>query len=103
MELGDRYLVVQRAAIGANPSKQAYNQGRDGGNPHGNNGDASQMLGRIAPDIVAAATAGDSNPTRVLQMLNMVTPDELTDDTEFEEIVEDIKEECGKVGGGMTE
>jgi splicing factor U2AF subunit len=89
MELGDRYLVVQRAAIGAG-------SGRSGGysNDYGN----SVNLPQVAPNVLAAATAGEAVPTRVLQMLNMVTSEELVDDEEFGEIVEDVKEECGKYG-----
>lgn len=34
-------------------------------------------------------------------LLQVVTPGELTDDEEYEEIVEDMKEECGKFGKRM--
>lgn len=51
-----------------------------------------------APSILAAAAGGDAAPTRVLQMLNMVAVEELTNDEDFKEIMEDIKEECGKFG-----
>jgi len=37
-------------------------------------------------------------PTRVICLLQMVTPDELTDDTEYQEILEDVEEECKKYG-----
>ena len=33
--------------------------------------------------------------------MNMVTPEELGDDEEYEDILEDIKEECGKYGQWM--
>ena len=92
MELGDRYLVVQRAAIGANPSKQGVYTGGLGESA------ISPNLGKVSSNIIAAATAGEAIPTRVLQMLNMVTPEELVDDDEYEDILEDIKEECGKFG-----
>lgn len=35
---------------------------------------------------------------QVLCLLNMVTPDELKDDEEYEDILEDIKEECNRYG-----
>ena len=92
MELGDRYLVVQRAAIGANPAKQGV---------YGTGPGESAMspnLGKVSSNIIAAATAGEAIPTRVLQMLNMVTPEEVIDDNEYEDILEDIKEECSKYG-----
>lgn len=37
-------------------------------------------------------------PTEVLCLMNMVAPEELLDDEEYEEIVEDVKEECSKYG-----
>lgn len=37
-------------------------------------------------------------PTEVLCLMNMVVPEELLDDDEYEEIVEDVREECGKYG-----
>lgn len=36
--------------------------------------------------------------TEVLCLLNMVTEDELVDDDEYDDILEDIKSECGKYG-----
>lgn len=98
MELGDRYLVVQRAAIGANPAKHgSHGHDRNGG---GGSGAANFTpdLSKVSTSILAAASAGDEEPTRVLQMLNMVTPEELINDAEYEEIIEDIKDECGKYG-----
>lgn len=41
---------------------------------------------------------GAGPPTEVLCLMNMVTPDELEDEEEYEDIVEDVKEECGKYG-----
>ena len=42
--------------------------------------------------------AGPGQPTEVLCLLNMVVPEELTDEEEYEDILEDIREECGKFG-----
>ena len=36
--------------------------------------------------------------TEVLCLLNMVQPEELADEEEYEDILEDIREECGKFG-----
>mmetsp|Transcript_19966 Transcript_19966/g.25153 ORF Transcript_19966/g.25153 Transcript_19966/m.25153 type:complete len:699 (+) Transcript_19966:104-2200(+) len=43
---------------------------------------------------------GDENgdPTRVVCLTNMVTPEELVDDQEFEDIKEDVADECNKFG-----
>lgn len=37
-------------------------------------------------------------PTEVLCLMNMVCPEDLLDDEEYEEIVEDVKDECSKYG-----
>lgn len=37
-------------------------------------------------------------PTAVLCLLNMVLPEELLDDEDYEEILEDVQEECCKYG-----
>ena len=36
--------------------------------------------------------------TEILVLMNMVTEEELRDDEEYEEILEDIKDECSKYG-----
>lgn len=85
MELGDRYLVVQRASVGQGGKSNAGG----GRGPHGN---VTADAQRFAPGIMAGSSA-EGDPTRVLQMLNMVTPEELVDDQDYEDIVEDTKEE----------
>ncbi|CCX34389.1 hypothetical protein FPQ18DRAFT_332752 [Pyronema domesticum] len=79
MELGDSTLKVQRASIGM---KQA----------------AGVEMGVNAMAMMAGTTSADLEPSRVLQLLNMVTPEELMDNDEYEEICEDIHEECQKFG-----
>lgn len=80
MELGDKTLVVKRASIG---TKQKA---------------ISTSSGGIAGITMLAEEEGQLRPTRVLQMFNMVTPEELQDDDEYEEISEDIRDECSKYG-----
>jgi len=76
MQLGDKKIIVQRASIGA-----------------------KSMAGMPAqiqvPGIVGS---GPGAPTEVLCLLNMVVPEELTDEEEYEDILEDIREECGRFG-----
>ncbi|XP_034088711.1 splicing factor U2AF 65 kDa subunit-like, partial [Gymnodraco acuticeps] len=74
MQLGDKKLIVQRASVGA---KNA--------NP--------------TSIIETPVTLQNSGlPTEVLCFLNMVMPEELVDDEDYEEILEDIREECCKYG-----
>jgi splicing factor U2AF subunit len=85
MELGDRYLVVQRASVGAKP-------GTPGMIPNLPYDQFPEIPRPIMP-------AGDSSAdARILLMLNMVTPDDLTDDQEYGDLYEDIKEECSNFG-----
>lgn len=37
-------------------------------------------------------------PTKVLCLTHVVSPDELKDDEDYEDIVEDMRMECGKFG-----
>lgn len=78
-QLGDRTLVVQRA-------EQGRNTGVSG-------------MGMVAHAILAQAQNQNEGPTsRVMLLLNMVTADELYDDQDYQDILEDINDECGKYG-----
>ena len=79
MQLGDKSLVVQLACAGsraqANPS--------------------------AFPQIQVAGidlSQGAGPPTEVLCLMNMVTEEELKNDEEYEDIMDDIREECMKYG-----
>lgn len=65
MELGDRFLKVQKASIGITQV-------------------AGVEMGVNAMSMLAGTTSNDSEVTRVLQLLNMVTPDELMSDDDYE-------------------
>ncbi|OJJ41791.1 hypothetical protein ASPWEDRAFT_99650 [Aspergillus wentii DTO 134E9] len=79
MELGDRHLKVVRASIG--------------------NTQASGLdMGVNAMSMFAKTTSQDLETSRVLQLLNMVTPEELMDNDDYEEICDDVREECSKYG-----
>lgn len=78
MALGDHSLKVQKASIGV-----------------------TQVAGEMsvnAMSMLAGTTAIDGDVSRVLQLLNMVTPEELMDNDDYEEIRDDIQEECEKFG-----
>jgi splicing factor U2AF subunit len=86
MELGDRFLVVQRASIGAKP---------------GMPGMPPEFFAPAMPrPIVPLGDASNPNPNNhtILLLLNMVAPEDLTDDTEYAEILEDVRDECSKFG-----
>lgn len=79
MELGESHLKVQRASIG---TQQA----------------SGLEMGVNAMSMLASTAVSDENHGRVLQLLNMVTAEELLDPEEYDEICEDVKEECEKYG-----
>jgi splicing factor U2AF 65 kDa subunit len=81
MQLGDKKLIVQRASVGA---KNAATTGQ---------------AAPVQIQVPGLSIVGSSGPaTEVLCLLNMVTPDELKDEEEYDDILEDIKEECNKYG-----
>jgi len=77
MQLGDKKLIVQRASIG------------------------QKTIAPNAPtqiQVPGMVSTGPGTPTEVLCLLNMVIPEELADEEEYEEILEDIRDECSKYG-----
>lgn len=86
MELGDKKLIVQRASVGAKSGlvlpPEAYA--------------AAAAIAEIPKPILPAGENNDE--ARILLMLNMVVPEELGDEQEYQDIYEDIKEECGSYG-----
>lgn len=77
MQLGDKKLIVQRASLGSKNAHQAPVQLQ-------------------VPGLNLQAGAGPA--TEVLCLMNMILAEELDDEEEYEDIVEDVKEECGKYG-----
>ena len=67
MELGDKHLKVQRASIG---NTQAAGLG------------VEMSVGAMS--MLAGTTSSEFEGGRVLQLLNMVTPEELIDNEEYE-------------------
>lgn len=82
-QIGDRALVVQRAATTGRATGAATEHG------------AAAFLAQSKILEVADAEEPES---RVMLMLNMVTADELYDDREYEDILLDVKDECEKYG-----
>ncbi|KAI3395905.1 hypothetical protein diail_690 [Diaporthe ilicicola] len=79
MELGENHLKVRKASIGITQV-------------------AGVEMGVNAMSMLAGTTSTDSEVTRILQLLNMVTPEELMDNEDYEEICDDVREECSKYG-----
>lgn len=82
--LGDRNLVVQRAAVGRNTGVNAPIPG------------SAAYLSQAIPHLMQ--NNADAPSSRVMLLLNMVTPEELYNDDDYNDIIEDINEECSKYG-----
>jgi len=87
MELGDRYLVIQRASVGA--------KGGTGVEP--NPALPYDQFPEI-PRPIMPAGRDVTMDALILLMLNMVTSDDLIEDDEYGDIYEDVKEECSRFG-----
>ncbi|KAI9882576.1 MAG: hypothetical protein M1823_005675 [Watsoniomyces obsoletus] len=79
MEVGDKLLRVRRSSVGV---QQA----------------SGLEMGVNAMSMLAGTTSQDLSEGRVLQLLNMVTAEELMDNDDYEEICQDVREECEKYG-----
>ncbi|KAH8128432.1 hypothetical protein ACSS6W_003510 [Trichoderma asperelloides] len=55
-------------------------------------------VGITAISGLASQTSNDIERSSVIQLLNMVTPEELIDNDDYEEICEDVQDECVKFG-----
>uniref|UniRef100_A0A183CN08 U2 snRNP auxiliary factor large subunit n=1 Tax=Globodera pallida TaxID=36090 RepID=A0A183CN08_GLOPA len=82
MQLGDNRLLVQLAAAGARQSVTHPST-------------AVQIAG-------IDLSKGAGPPTEVLCLMNMVTEEEIQLDEDYEDITEDIREECNKFGNVVS-
>ncbi|KAL7927579.1 hypothetical protein ACQKWADRAFT_277167 [Trichoderma austrokoningii] len=79
MDVGGKKLKVTKASIG--PTQVA-----------------NFDVGITAISGLASQTSNDIERSSVIQLLNMVTPEELIDNDDYEEICEDVQDECVKFG-----
>jgi len=89
MQLGDKKLIVQRASVGAKSGPLAAAL---------SGAAAISAPVQIQVPGLQNVSGGIGNPTDVLCLMNMVVAEELNDDEEYEDILEDIREECAKYG-----
>lgn len=85
MLFGDKKLIVQRASVGAKSGPLAQPG-------------MAQMGAPVQIQVPGFQTHGLGQPTEILCLMNMVQAEELMDDEEYEDILEDIREECSKYG-----
>jgi len=81
MRMGERTLTVRRATESA-PNQQM----------------GAQHTGMMPAAMNQAPPMPEMPASRIISLLEAVTPAELADDGEYSEILEDMKEECGRYG-----
>jgi splicing factor U2AF subunit len=96
MRLGDKTLTVRRAMSQENAKAVAsaagtVNTGLEMGLDPSRAAMQAMSLAGI-PSVPLGA------PSRIIVLLNMVTPEELEDDEEYSDILDDIKSECERFG-----
>lgn len=112
MQFSDKKLVVQRASVGAKGSAGGGGGGSGssmslGGSFPSNFG--MMMTGANTVPIIPVTlqvpgmssnlgSGGHFGATEVLCLMNMVTPEDLMDEEDYEDILEDIRMECCKFG-----
>mmetsp|Transcript_13062 Transcript_13062/g.21156 ORF Transcript_13062/g.21156 Transcript_13062/m.21156 type:complete len:547 (+) Transcript_13062:151-1791(+) len=90
LQIGERTLTVRRSDVQENQPIPAASVN-----------DVSNLSGAalLALSGLGPAPGSESKTeTRILVLLNMVTQEELADDVEYDDILDDIKTECGKFG-----
>lgn len=97
-EIGDKKLIVQRASVGAKSGPLAGAASLAGLNPAA----AAALLPPVQIQVPGLPNLSASSTPRVLTevlcLMNMVEPNELKDDEEYNDILEDIEEECRRYG-----
>ena len=102
MQLGDKRLIVQRASVGAKSGLSTTTSSSIPSSSSTTTINPAIISGPVTMQVpglqITAMTTAIGNPTEVLCLMNMVLPEELIDDEEYEEIMEDIRQECLKYG-----
>lgn len=110
-EIGGKNLIVQRASVGSKSGGHGGLSSGVGGGPGGtaamiHSAPHHQPHSLSIPPVQIQVPGLPSLPptsaprvlTEVLCLMNMVEPNELIDDQEYNDILEDIEEECQKYG-----
>lgn len=118
LKMGDKTLTVRRATASGQPKPDQANvlaqaqqqitmqklalQGGAAaalaGFPGLMSGISTGLMPGMMPGMATGVSAGLEVPTKVVCLSEVVTPDELKEDEVFEEIYDDMKDECGKYG-----
>eukprot|EP01018_Ginkgo_biloba_P036745 Gb_01578 [translate_table: standard] len=104
LKMGDKTLTVRRATASSNQPKPDQENVLAQAQQHialqklALQSTAFTGVPGLFPGMPAGASATLETPTKVVCLTQVVSADELRDDEEFDEILEDMREECGKFG-----
>lgn len=103
LKMGDKTLTVRRATISSGQVKSEQDTILAQAQQHiALQKMALQVGGLNLPGIGVGPVAPEEEPTKVLCLSEVITADELTDDGEYEDILEDMREEGRKFGDLMN-
>ncbi|GAB4831209.1 hypothetical protein Ancab_005219 [Ancistrocladus abbreviatus] len=95
LKMGDKTLTVRRAAVSNMQAKSEQENLLAQAQQH----IAMQKMAMQAGlGVAVLPLATEEHPTKILCLTEVVSADDLRDDNEYEEILEDMREECGKFG-----
>lgn len=98
LKMGDKTLTVRRATMSNEPVNSEHESILAQAQQHIALQKMTLQAGGVhLPGIGIGPIIGET-PTKVLCLTEMITSDELMDDGEYEEILEDMREEGGKFG-----
>ncbi|KAK2976773.1 hypothetical protein RJ640_030123 [Escallonia rubra] len=98
LKMGDKTLTVRRATISGQVKSEQENILAQAQQHIAIQKMALQVGGINLPGIGLGPMAPAETPTKILCLTEVVNADDLADDAEYEEILEDMREEGGKFG-----
>ncbi|CAJ2648679.1 unnamed protein product [Trifolium pratense] len=101
LKMGDKTLTVRRATVSGHSKPEEDNIFARAQQHIAMQKIALEVVGLNIPGVERIPTSEES-PTKVLCLTEAVTTEQLTDNGEYEEILEDMRDECRKFGTLMN-
>nr|AFK48456.1 unknown [Lotus japonicus] len=102
LKVGDKTLTVRRATVSGHSKTEQEHIFAQAQQNITMQKVALEVVGLNIPGVERVPTTIDESATKVLCLTEAITTDELMDNGEYEEIVEDMRDECGKFGTLMN-
>ncbi|XP_030480332.1 splicing factor U2af large subunit B isoform X2 [Cannabis sativa] len=99
LKMGDKTLTVRRATMSAGQSKSEQDSILAQAQQHIAIQKMALQAGGVRLPVGGMGFGGNGeSPTKILCLTEAISADQLANDEEYEEILEDMKDECGKFG-----